>query len=205
MPLKFIKNLSNNSKLGIWELSESIRDLEAVYPLSDTENKTYTSFRNEKRKCEWLTARILLTEILEFRPTILYTENGKPYLKDININISITHSKNHVAIITSETFNPGIDIEHIAPRVEKVKNKFLQTEELEWCNSHELMTICWSAKEAIFKIFEKDLGFHDILISKFSHYDNFLEAQIFTGYPKKFRVYFEQINEDVLTYTFELN
>lgn len=205
MPIVINTSVSADSKLGVWRLTEPLEELENLFPLLKHEEEQYKKYKNNKRKREWLVSRILLTELLQERAIIKYSKYGKPFLDKETSKISISHSKNHVAVIVSNNFNPGVDIEHIAERVQKVKHKFLQAHELEWCKSNELMTLCWSAKEAIFKIYEKELDFHDIIIVKFDENDTSFYA--FANKNKvnsKFKIYFERIENDVLTYTFRL-
>ena len=54
---------------------------------------------------------------------ILYTKNGKPYIKNKNIHISITTSKNLVAVVFSNN-KIGLDIEYIRKNIDNIK-KFL--------------------------------------------------------------------------------
>ena len=42
---------------------------------------------------------------------VLYTDNGKPYLEDLDIYISISHSEDYVCVCFSEE-KIGIDIQH---------------------------------------------------------------------------------------------
>ncbi len=204
MPLVLNKKVAPDSTLGVWKIIENIHDLETVFPLLEAEDKYYTKLKNDKRRREWLIARILLTEITESRKLIKYTEHGKPFIANSSTNISITHSKNHVGVLISNKLTPGIDIEHIADRVVKVKHKFLSEKELTWCNNRQLMTLCWSAKEAVFKIFEKELDFHDIEIEEFDSNDTYFQAKTKKkNIHKSFKVFFDFIEEDVLTYTFQ--
>ncbi len=205
MPIILNKRIAHGSKLGIWKITENANDLELVFPLLEDEKEYFNKLTNEKRKREWLIARILLTELLESRKLIKYTEHGKPFIHNSSTNLSISHSKNNVAILISNKFSLGVDIECIAERVVKVKHKFLSEQELAWCNTTELMTICWSAKEAVFKIFEKELYFHDIEISKFNNEDShFIAKTNKDNFRKTFKIFFDFVEEDVYTYTFHL-
>lgn len=206
MPVVINMRLPGSSKLGVWKLTEELAELEDIFPLLPMENSYYASIRNERRKREWLIARILLTELLERRVLISYTEHGKPFIDKNEINISITHSKNFVSILISNKLVPGIDIEHITDRVDKVKHKFLDENELNWCLPLEAKTLCWSAKEAIFKTYEKELDFHDIQIEKFDISDSHFTANVLRkDKEKSFKVFFKRIEDDVLTYTFTTN
>lgn len=206
MPIIINKRLAGSSKLGVWKLTENLELLEEIFPLLLEEKQFYNNIRNEKRKREWLISRILLTEILEKRVLISYTKHGKPYIKNQTTEISITHSKNFVSLLLSNKLIPGVDIEHINDRVDKVKHKFLDKNELNWCQSLEAKTICWSAKEAIFKTYEKELDFHDVQIEKFNISDSHFTANVIKkDKAKSFKVFFTRIEDDILTYTFTTN
>ena len=59
-----------------------------------------------------------LYNIDEFK--VLYTDNGKPYLKDLNIYISISHSQDYVCFCFSEE-EIGIDIQHFREIKDNIK------------------------------------------------------------------------------------
>ena len=133
----------------------------------------FSKITNESRKKEYLAVRKLLLELTNKDTSIIYSQEGKPkLLNNNNANISITHTKNFVAIIISQKHITGIDIEHISDRVLRIRKKFLDTNELEWCNTVEKHIICWSAKETIFKLFGKNIDFKDIKINTFEVLEN---------------------------------
>ena len=198
------ENIAHGTQLGIWKKEESLDLLESVYFLSDAEKEIYSKFSNILRKKEWLTTRILLAEMLEKRIEISYNKNRKPELLNHSSNITISHSRNFVVIILSANYFPGVDIEHISDRVSKVKHKFLNNNELEWCKSIEQMTACWSAKEAVFKIFEKDLDFHDMEITPFnidSDSGSFKCSVLKKGKQGSYSIKYRIIENDILAHT----
>lgn len=204
MSLYSRENIANGTTLGIWKKEEQLDLLESVFLLNSDEEIEYLKISNEPRKKEWLSTRILLTELLGLRSQIFYNEYRKPYLKNHNSNITISHSKNFIAIIVSATYIPGIDIEHISERVAKVKHKFLIGDELEWCKNLDQLTACWSAKEAIFKIYEKNLDFHDMVISPFtidSTQGNFKASIVRENKQGSYVVKYRLIENDILTFT----
>ena len=95
---------------------------------------------------------------------------------DINKKISISHTKQFVAIIVSE-LKSGIDIEINSERVLKIKNKFLSVND-NTNKTQEDLTIAWSTKECIFKWYQKgNLNFKDdILIRKINHSSKTIEV-----------------------------
>lgn len=204
MALYSKENIAHGTFMGVWKKEEPLELLESVYLLNTHEEKEYQKISNETRKKEWLTTRILLTELLEKRSTILYTEHRKPFIENQKTNISISHSQNFVALIISSDYYPGIDVETISKRVEKVKHKFLSDDELEWCLTLEQLTACWSAKEAVFKIYEKELNFHDMVISPFDIEANTGKIKLKVIKSTKEAQYvltFCSIENDILTYT----
>lgn len=204
MGLVLKKNIANSSFLGIWKKEEDLDFLENIFVLNDTEKSVYSKISNVYRKKEFITIRVLLTELLQSRKTIVYNENKGPSILNSGLNISITHSKHFVALIISASYIPGIDIEHISDRVEKVKHKFLTQNEASWIKNHALLTAAWSTKEAIFKTFGKNLDFKDIELHPFNLDD---EAGIFAaevlkpGFEITFKLNYQLFENDILVYT----
>ncbi|GAP73039.1 siderophore biosynthesis regulatory protein [Candidatus Symbiothrix dinenymphae] len=112
---------------------------------------------SEHRQREWLTCRVALKELLGEEKEIAYTEFGKPYLTDKSNFISFSHTKGYVAVIASREHPVAIDIEYISPRVEKIRTRFMSTqEEQNLSTSHPTLHLLlhWSAKETLFKLLD---------------------------------------------------
>ena len=107
-----------------------------------------------RREREQRTEELLLERIFGNKATLNHTAEGKPFVEGTNIHISISHSKTRLAIGVSADTRIGIDIEDISPRLERVKHKFLTEEEhrLLPTGSLQELAICWSAKEAVYKV-----------------------------------------------------
>jgi phosphopantetheinyl transferase len=118
---------------------------------------------SEHRQREWLSVRVLLKKTVGEEKQILYTETGKPYLADQSYHISISHTKGYVAIALDKEQPVAIDIEHVSPRVEKIRTRFMnETEEKHLSKNHPLIHLLlhWSAKETLFKFLdENDIEF----------------------------------------------
>lgn len=144
---------------GVWKTEESCEEL-----LSRLSNEAaylpyLNKMRTETRKREWLAARVLLKELLGKERWIAYRPSGAPFLPDTGLHISISHTKGYVAVMLSLEPNTGIDIEHIANRILKVKHKFLSEEEISHIDprhEREHLLIHWCAKEALFKMIGRD-------------------------------------------------
>ncbi|MBN2663947.1 MAG: 4'-phosphopantetheinyl transferase superfamily protein [Bacteroidales bacterium] len=156
----------NDAKIGLWKLSEEVDELENLIlnDLSAQEKSKYNSFKSNQRKKEWLATRILLKEIKksQFHTIILYNEACKPYTN--HENISISHTRNYVAVIISQKHKVSIDIEKISNKPIKIIDKFLSENEkqnFDYKNS-EIATLLWSVKETVYKFYgKKNLPFID--------------------------------------------
>ena len=185
----------------IWavrEIRETVDDLLGSLQKKELYFPYLSQITSENRKKEWLTVRVLLKEMLGKEKEILYTSTGKPYLPDNSYQISISHTKGFVAIALHPEMKIGIDIEHISPRIQKIRSRFMnKKEEANLNKEHEEIHLLlhWSAKESMFKILdEQDVDFKTYLyvnpfkpvlnnLSCFSAYETKTEAQhVFTGY-----------------------
>lgn len=140
-------------KLGIWELTETCDSLINGFRFTKNEKKEFLKITNEKRKCEFLTVRLLLYEMMQTKNELHYDNSGKPCLAE-NRHISISHSSNLVVILLSDK-QAGIDVENLNRNTEKIASRFLAESELKHVadTSHPEYTriLYWCAKEALFK------------------------------------------------------
>ena len=211
MPIFFKKQINNNILIGVWKIFESAEWLVSNINFDKEDLKIFNSFKTELRKKHWLAYRILLKELIDSKSDlkILYDESGKPYLKNSNYNISVSHSFEYVAAIVSKKLPAGIDIEKISSRIERIKNKFLCETELKDINENfklEKIYIYWCAKEALYKLYGKrDLNFiTNIKIAPF----NFEQKGQINGElsgdsnSKKYKLFYEQLNDYMLVYVY---
>ncbi len=140
MPL-LSKTEENNATILIWELTESIQELEKISSFSNTSH-----LHSEKRKKEFISSRLLLKEY-NSDLQISYTENGSPILSNEEF-ISISHSANLIVIAVSKK-NIGVDIQEISEKPKKLFSKFVNSHHTNL--SKEKCTLVWSIKESVFK------------------------------------------------------
>lgn len=159
----------------LWAITENKDELLEILNFYPDIIEQISSFNSEKRILEYLSVRCALKEVLP-DAIITYNEYGKPFIKDSEYNISISHTGTFATIILSKTKNVGIDIERITERVSRVKYKFLSEGELSNIDEKSERThlaLNWAAKEAIYKISNiPQLSFFDITIEKFQPYLN---------------------------------
>ena len=151
--------IENKGTIAIWEITETVPELLNLLHNKDIYSDDLTKFTTDKRKKEWLTARILVETICGKDKIIAYNEKGKPYLTDNSFHISISHTSTFVALITHPACEVGIDIEQISDRICKLKDRFLHQDELLHIDSAQKtihLLLHWGAKEVLFKMLNEE-------------------------------------------------
>ena len=161
--------IENESKIGLWEVTEDYDTLFSIVHLNDYDIRRLNTFKNLNRKMESLSVRALLQQMVRPDARIVYNEQSrKPYLDDNSYNISITHSHKYTAILLNKEKKVGIDIEYMTHNIERVAHKFINDREVITDNPqvhHEHIYVHWCAKEAVYKICDKeeDINFQEDL------------------------------------------
>lgn len=143
--------------LGIWKMDETETELLAMLGSSAEYAAALREMKAERRRKEWLTSRVLLKALTGDEPHVAYHPDGAPFLPNMPLSISISHTEGYVAILLRHG-TAGIDIERRHPRILNVRRRFLSPEEDEAVPCDNAMTyllICWCAKEAVFKMIRK--------------------------------------------------
>jgi 4'-phosphopantetheinyl transferase len=149
------KTLGEHSFYAIWKITETVDELLSMINLRENEAQLYSSFVAEVRKKQWLAYRILIRNLLKPEDfPVEYNEAGKPFLAGSDYHISVSHTEDLAGVIISKNGRVGIDLEMVKPRIDKVKEKFMNEHELaslEQGRELEQMTLAWCAKEALYK------------------------------------------------------
>lgn len=127
----------------------------------DTYYYEYQKITSNKRKIEFLIVRIALNILMKNEVRVIYNADGKPCLLNNEAFISISHTRNYVAVMAGIKSDVGIDIEQISDldRFRKVSGKYLSQEELNVLSIDmypDILPICWSIKEAVYKMIGKE-------------------------------------------------
>lgn len=202
MPLFHQKNIANNIKVGVWHITENQDDLIKQSSLLNIDLTKLPVTKSESRIKQWISTRLLLSHFFK-DIEIIYDELGKPSLSN-HWNISISHSGDYVAIILNEKENCGIDIEKISTKVERIKHKFLNENDLKIITSHEHLTLYWGAKEALYKYYGKKevLFIENLFINSFSNESNYFEGIInMPDFSKEIKMVWDKIDNYLLVYT----
>ncbi len=151
--------LNKGTIIGVWKIEEDIPTLLEMVDMSPEDKKRYKVFRSTSRKLEFLSVRALLAEMLDREARIVYNKNNKPFIKDGSYFISITHSNMLTAILVSRDERVGIDLEYMRVNINTFASKFLNKKEKitrRWADRTYHLYIHWCAKEAIYKICDKE-------------------------------------------------
>lgn len=198
---------NDGQRTAVWEIKEDEFTLLEKASLNKNGLKALSLITNPGRRMEWLAVRTLLMEFYPSAPTIDYYENGKPLLINHTDKISISHSGNMVAIALHSKHNPGIDIERVHPRINKIASRFIgELEKAALGNqpSTEQLTIIWGAKEVMFKVYEKgEVSFkNDLEVKPFiASTKGILEGVIHKDTIKSVPMEYLKINDFMLVQT----
>jgi 4'-phosphopantetheinyl transferase EntD len=148
MPLFYQHTINDAAKIGVWHIAENEDFFLHKVPLPGT-------ITHWHKRLQHLAGRYLLQELFPDFPyhliEIAFTR--KPFLPGEKYHFSISHCGDYAAVIISTQSRVGIDIEQAVSKIEKIKHKFLNENELHLypAADEKLLTLFWSAKEAVFK------------------------------------------------------
>lgn len=175
MPQAFRKSHNSGTELIVWEVSESQDFFLSKLSQLVHEDKEYITAKFEWKKLELLAARYaakVLVEALGYTFSgIAKDEYGKPYLVDSKLRMSLTHSKEYVAVAIHPTQELGIDLERPSTKMWRIKERLFTESEITAIGDNlRTMSIFWSAKEGLYKLYGKrGIGFKENLFLKFEH------------------------------------
>lgn len=155
MPLKHDLALDEGRVL-VWEVTESPEWMRQQLP-AVVEIPAVLAQKPTRRQLEWLTSRHLL-QLLAPGDICRKAASGKPYLASETQAISISHSRQYVAVAMHEAA-VGLDVQVETAQVERVAHKFVNAEEWAWVRMADaevqryLLHVIWGAKEAMFKAY----------------------------------------------------
>jgi phosphopantetheinyl transferase len=152
LPLFYQQNISNSTRLAIWQIEEQESFFLSKVPLQ-------SEITHPNKRMQHLAGRYLLPFLFPDFPykEIEIAATRRPFLRNEQYHFSISHCNNYAAAIVSSDCRVGIDVEFKTQRLEKIKHKFLHADEMRFVNANaeskqlDLLTILWSAKEAMYK------------------------------------------------------
>jgi 4'-phosphopantetheinyl transferase len=192
-------------RILIAEIPESVEELiPQLINFNDYENE-FKQINASKRKKEYISVRFLMNILMQKNVIIAYDNVHKPYLPALDYSISISHSGSYYAIIASETSVAGIDIECRTNRVERVRERYLDQQELGFLHTPgdtRWLEIAWSVKEALYKcIGRESYDFHTLKIQTFEQKDQGSCRVVFAPANREFKVYYMQTESYTIAYS----
>ena len=158
MGLYLKKELENEAVIGVWQITETEEELIELSATPSDEMEEISFIRSESLRKQRLAVRALLNTLFDEKVYLSHHDNGKPYLENNPVNISISHTEKYVAVILHEEENVGIDIESLDRDFSAVEKKALSEDEiddLEDEKRNEQLAIYWCAKEAVYKLLSR--------------------------------------------------
>ncbi len=210
MPIYKTITVSEATKVYIWKVTESERELSKNIVLTNHFETRMLGMKSEMHRRAFLSIRHLLKLANYEDKDLYYNEFGKPHLKDGKY-ISITHSHNFTAIIISSSHQAGIDIEKQRDKILRIAYKFTPIQEYSTLANSEAivrkLTIVWGAKESLYKIYaQPGLSFlNHINVKDFSLDDEITTAEIlYEGRKSKYNVSFLELEDFTCVYALRL-
>jgi phosphopantetheinyl transferase len=160
MPL-ILFNTEPQKTIAVWKIEEEPEYFLQHFPPEIWAELQLEHYTFKHQKLEQLSSRLLLKNIIGIEAISMMrkTASGMPFIQNNNMQISISHTTKYSAVMVSEK-RCGIDIESVHPRVKKVAGKYLHSSEIRLIDSNEdirILTLLWSAKESIYKIYAKGM------------------------------------------------
>lgn len=155
MPRVKLTVRGEKSAWALWRIEESEPEL-AFLALETCPSEMIAPHK----RLEYLAGRSLIRDLVEqFNDPyngLRKDNHGKPFLKDLNSEISLSHSYPYVAAQIHPTISVGIDIEQPKEKLLKIASRVLsKDEEIDAGDQIDKHCIYWCAKEAMYKIHGK--------------------------------------------------
>lgn len=166
MPQLSVEKINPHTTLLVWKITETEEQLKSQLPESVLDTITNKNYKSKSRRLEVMATYALLTSYLKTPSVIIdHNSNGQPLLD--GFYISISHTNGYVCVLLSTQKVVAIDIEYRSDRIERIRSKFLRSDE-PFTSIGELLLV-WSAKETLYKYFsEDDLMYNEMKVESIS-------------------------------------
>ena len=213
MPLSYKFDSDNEIELAIWKISEDAPYFYNKLSIHQAEESIIEGLCHRKL-LEWLGSRYLLHLMSGRTNRDKFTKDihGKPHLEESNFHVSVSHSKDHVAVVASSLL-VGIELQHYVSKIYRIKHKFVNDKEIASIPDNktlEALHVIWGAKESLYKAYGKrSLDFKkNILIRDLDLTNNhgvFYGKVIKDDYNKDFVIRFNLFEKFTIVYAKESN
>ena len=86
-------------------------------------------FAAERRRLEYVAVRLLIFTLTGEELQVEYLPSGRPFFRDRRLQLSISHTFGYAAVLFSEEYEAGLDIEVFSERIVKLKERLIGPEE----------------------------------------------------------------------------
>ncbi|MBS7289721.1 MAG: 4'-phosphopantetheinyl transferase superfamily protein [Bacteroidales bacterium] len=213
MAIYLQKELENTAKIAVWKITETEEELIELSSTPSDEMEEISFIKSESLRKQRLAVRALLNELFGEKVYLAHHDNGKPYIENDSINISISHTEKYVAVILDQNDEVGIDIESLDRDFSAVEKRALSEDEIDDLDDDKMeknfqLAIYWCAKEAIFKKISKyNVDFAEqIEIEKFrNNEEGELEATFIhkDGYEEEYKLEYITFDRHLLAWVTE--
>jgi 4'-phosphopantetheinyl transferase len=160
MPQVLRKSHNSGAELIVWEVTESEDFFLANLSKLVWKDEEFVKTKFAAKRLELLAARyaakVIVTELGGDFNGIAKDEYGKPYLVDNEWEMSLTHTSKYVAVALHKSQKIGVDLEKPSAKMWRIQKRLFSSEEIAAINNDlSTMSIYWSAKEALYKIYGK--------------------------------------------------
>ena len=143
-----------SSRLCIEPIGEEQQLLEQV---SDEDRALVATFASNKRRREALAWRAALYRMLGSIVRTTYDKHGAPIIEGSSLHLGVSHSRTHIAIITSEK-ECAVDIESLDRDFSKAFVRYLTPSERTLSDDARYPAVAWCAKEALYKLHRRGVS-----------------------------------------------
>lgn len=151
--------------------------------VSESDWRDASKFTLERRQREYLSWRAIVRRELG-DVSIHYNHVGAPVVQGGDIHLSVSHSKDYVAVCISKN-RCAVDVESLNRNFERVAPRYITDVERRLSNNAMLPAVLWCAKEAIYKYSDcQELDFlSDITIESVDFATETVVGRIKNGEP----------------------
>lgn len=204
MPFAHTQSFEPTGELVLWKVEESPAWFIDQLSLSKRLWQDFHQISAQNVRVQWLASRFALQQVakvpeMEVRKDFF----GKPHLANDHRFMSLSHCLGYAAAIAAEA-PVGVDVEVVNPRVQRIKDRFLSTQEQTLLGqSDAALMLAWSAKESVYKLHgEKKLLFKEQMIIEKQDVDAGLLVVrlILPTIEQVLRVRYQFINDCILSW-----
>lgn len=200
MPLLLSKAINQNSAYAIWNIQETYEGVKSLLDEPAPDNL------NPQRLSEWIIGRVLIKNLCSFMDIdyrgIEVDDTGKPYLKNNDTHISISHSYPMAAAMIHKGASCGIDLERPRHKLFSVREKFINGREKKYVDDLYDLCAVWCGKEVLYKIYgRKMLSLKDHTTIKIKTPKLLLGKIHREDFNQSYSIHYEQIKDYYLAYS----